>query len=139
MTWVIIICIVIAIFLGRFIVELIKDNKDLQDTSLPEKFKLVVDIINDSAFNGNGVIKVVNKRRFTLYQHGENQIIIFEYSTGNLNIQWRYKYLQQEVVHERLFDDARNYGIIEQERIASHIVEEMHVIIVKHINSISRF
>lgn len=131
MIWTIII-IVIAFFVIKFLWDLNKDNEDLIGKTASEKFAVIVDILNDVAYGGNGSVTTFDKRTFNLYEVGSNQIIQFTYSTGNLTIKWKYKYFQKEVVHERIFDNVRNLSIFEQEKIALRMVEEMQRVVEKH-------
>jgi hypothetical protein len=117
MFWVIIITILLII-LGRFFNDLKKDNYDLQGQLLSEKFKFIVEMLNDTAFNKHGEIIVLDKKSFNLYQESQNQIIHFNYSTGHLTITWKYKYFQKEVIHEKIFRDVRNISMFEQQKIA---------------------
>jgi hypothetical protein len=135
MIWIIVIAI-IGYFLIRFIIDLKKDDYDLQSQTLSEKFQFLVDALNEAAFNGMGTVTTLDKRSFNLYQTGQNQIINFMYSTGHLTITWKYKYFQKEVVHEKIFNNVRNLSIFEQQRIAEIMVSEMAVVISNHQNNV---
>ncbi len=135
MIWIIVIAI-IGYFLIRFIIDLNKDNYDLQSQTLSEKFQFLVDRLNEAAFNGMGTVTILDKRSFNLYQTGQNQIINFMYSTGHLTITWKYKYFQKEVVHEKQFNNVRNLSIFEQQRIAEIMISEMAVVISNHKNNV---
>ena len=124
MIWVIVI-IVVVIVLYRFFTSLNRDNHDLQNQPLSSKFQVVVDILNDHAFSGTGMVTILDKRSFNLYENGQNQIINFNYSTGHLTITWKYKYFQKELVHERQFSDVRNLSIFEQQKMGESLVREM--------------
>lgn len=84
----------LGLLLFRFFISYSKDNDDLQDQPLDKKFNIIINMINDVAFNGKGSVTTLSKREFNLYQEGENQLIKFQYSTGILTITWRYKYFQ---------------------------------------------
>jgi len=137
MIWIFIIA-VITFFIVRFLIDLNKDNHDLHGRKLSEKFKFIVDVLNETAFNGKGTVTQLDKRSFNLYHEGQNQIINFTYSTGNLTITWRYKYFQKEVVHEKQFNDTRNLSIFEQQSIAEIMINEMVNIIAIHKNNVLR-
>lgn len=122
----------IAIVLYRFITALNKDNYDLQNQSVAEKFQVIADNINNFAFNGRGKINFIDKRRFSLYEDGQNQIIYFLYSTGHLTITWKYKYFQKELVHERQIRNVRNLSIFEQQRIVEGVIREVRSKIESH-------
>jgi len=135
MIWTFII-VVIGFILIKFLLSLNKDNYDLQNQTLTEKFKVVVNMINDYAYNGAGSITILDKRSFNLYQDGKNQIINFQYGTGILTITWKYKYFQKEVIHEKQFNDVRNISIFEQQKIAEIMISEMEKIILFHKNDV---
>jgi hypothetical protein len=124
MIWAIVI-ILIVIVLYRFFTSLNRDNHDLQNQTLSSKFQVIVDILNDHAFSGNGIVTTLDKRSFNLYENGQNQIINFHYSTGHLTITWKYKYFQKELVHERQFSEVRNLSIFEQQKMGESLVREM--------------
>ena len=131
MIWAIIIG-VIFITLFRFLTDLNKDNYDLQGQSLAEKFKFIVEYLNEAAFQSNGRVVYIDKRSFNLWKDGSNQIILFNYGTGHLTITWNYKYFQKEVVHERVFKNVRNLSLFEQQKIATLMINEMQVVVLDH-------
>ena len=135
MIWVIVIG-VILFFLFRFLNDYNKDNYDLSGQTLSEKFKIIVNMLNKFAFNGQGKITKHDKREFNLYRDKENQIIHFIYGTGNLTIIWKYKYFHKEVVHERTFYDVRNLSLFEQQEIGETMIEEMKQVVAKHKNDV---
>jgi hypothetical protein len=131
MFWIILIVIVIIIAIF-FLKDLNKDNSDLNGQTLAEKFKTTIDIINQSAFGGRGIVIPTDKRALNLYEEGQNQIIQFIYSTGHLTIIWRYKYYHNEVIHEMTFRDMRNLNLIQQKEIAERMISEMKFVVQKH-------
>jgi hypothetical protein len=135
MVWTIVIAI-IGIILFRFFTSLSKDNDDLQGRTLSEKFNVIVNMINEAAFNGDGSVTTLDKREFNLYEDGQNQIIKFQYSTGHLTITWKYKYFQKEIVHERQFNDVRNLSLFEQQKIGEQMIREMAVVVERHKNNV---
>jgi chaperonin cofactor prefoldin len=130
------IIIVIAVVISRFIRDLNKDSRDLQNQSLAQKFSIIASAINDVAYRGKGQIMPLDKRSFNLYEEGQNQIIQFYYSTGSLTITWKYKYFQQEVVHTRDFYNVRKINVSGQQKIAESMINEMQKIIAKHQNNV---
>ena len=137
MVWTIVIAI-IGIILFRFFSSLSKDNDDLQGRTLDEKFSIIVNMINSAAFNGEGSVTTLDKREFTLYKVGQNQIIRFMYSTGHLTIIWKYKYFQKEIVHEKQFRDVRNLSLFDQQKIGEQMIKEMVIVIERHKNNVIR-
>ncbi|PKV75885.1 hypothetical protein [Pontibacter ramchanderi] len=131
MIWFFVIAI-LGYIMYRFFSALNKDNYDLQNRTLDDKFSVIVDAINEAAFNGRGTVTNLDKRAFNLYEVGKNQIIHFNYGTGHLTITWKYKFFQKEVVHEKQFNDVRNLSIFEQQKIANQMIAEMARVVESH-------
>lgn len=123
MIWTIVIIVAVFILI-KFIVELSKDKDDLQGQTLDEKFNVIINMLNETAFNGRGEITKINNRELNLYEVGTNQLVKFQYSTGSLTIDWRYKYFQKEIVHSRQYNNFRNLSLFEQQKIAKIFIEE---------------
>lgn len=132
MFWIIIILIGIIFFLIKFALALNHDREDLKSINIEEKFHVILNMLNTYIFNGNATTIRLNAKSFYLHDEGQNQIILFKYSTGNLTVIWKYKYFQKEVVHEKQYADVRNLSIFEQEKIADDIIKEMNIVIAKH-------
>jgi len=135
MIWTIVIAI-IGIILFHFFTSLSKDNDDLQGRTLDDKFNVIVNMINEAAFNGGASVTKLDKREFNLYEDGQNQLIKFQYSTGHLTITWKYKYFQKEVVHERQFNDVRNLSLFDQQKIGEQMINEMAIVVERHKNNV---
>lgn len=135
MIWTIII-IVIAFILIKFFVELSKDRDDLQGQTLDKKFNVIINMLNQVAFNGNGKITKIDERELNLYETGTNQLVKLQYSTGNLIIDWRYKYFQKEIVHSKKYNNVRNLSLFEQQKIAKAFIDEGLYKIEKHKRSV---
>lgn len=131
MIWTILI-IAVILYLGRFFFHLSKDNDDLANQSVDDKFSLMVNMINITAFHGQGHVIMLDKRSFNLYEDGANQIVNFHYSTGHLEITWKYKYFQKEVSYRKLFTHVRNTSSFEQGQMAKQMIAEMEVVIERH-------
>lgn len=116
----------------RYFSSMQQDSHELDNQSLSEKFRVIIDELNASAFNGKGSVTVHDKRNFNLYEDGQNQIIHFQYSTGILSVNWKYKYYQKEIEYKKDFNNVRNISIFEQKDIAEQIIKEVEVIISKH-------
>lgn len=123
MIWTIIIIIAVFILI-KFIVELSKDKDDLQGQTLDKKFIVIINMLNEVAFDGNGEITKIDERELNLYEAGTNQLFKLQYSTGNLTIDWRYKYFQKEIVHSKNYNNVRNLSLFEQQKIAKSFIEE---------------
>ena len=137
MIWTILIIVVVFIAI-RFATEVFKDKDDLQSVTLDKKFEIIVNTINDFAFNGNGSVTILDKKSFNLYEVGTNQIISFYYSTGNLQIIWKYKYFQEETVVDELFSDVRNINIFKQHNIAKKMIEKTSLAVLQLNNKVNK-
>lgn len=132
MSWIIAGIVVIGFIFYKFYSDMKKDDSDLNGVELSTKFSVLTKILNDSAFKGNAEIVKLNKREFNLYREKENKIIMFHYATGILSITWKYKYLQQEVVHKKIFREVRNLSSEDQEKLANTLIIEMAKIMESH-------
>ncbi|ELR71768.1 hypothetical protein C900_02353 [Fulvivirga imtechensis AK7] len=121
-----------SILLIRFFSAYNKDNYDLENQTLDQKFAVIVNLVNEHAFDGNGTVTRLDKRSFNLYQEGQNQIIHFMYGTGHLTLTWKYKYFQKEIVHEHQFNDVRNISLFEQQKLGRIMIEEMKRKVLEH-------
>src|SRR5690554_390574 len=135
--WIIaIIVTILIVVVGKIIINTQKDKEDLLGTSVEEKFNVIVNKINQFAFNGEGEIKYIGKNHFNLYPDSSNQIVDFMYSQGMLSIIWKYKYLQKEMVYTKNLTNVRNLSLLEQAKIANAIIEEMSRKIQDHEKSV---
>ena len=137
MIWVFVIAVVVFI-LFSFAKDAGKDNEDLRGISLAEKFEILVYNLNQAAFGGNAQTVSLDKRSFNLAQQGKNQLIQFQYGTGNLTITWRYKYFQKEVVHEKTYNDVRNISTFQQQNMAENLIMEMEEVMRSHENDVMK-
>lgn len=140
MFWTILLVIIVFIVIKTivsFVAGLSKDKQELNTISAPNKFRYIVQDLNNYAFNGQANVHQYDKRTFTLVNN-TNQMIEFQYSTGNLEIVWRYKYYQQEVNHRKLFTDCRDITPEEQHRIAQVMITEMESVIEQHKGRVMR-
>ena len=136
MFWYVLISIFIIYSLIHFFISYSKDKEDLHGQTLNQKFEIIVNTINNEAFNGNGTITTLDKREFNLYEEGKNQIVNFQYSTGHLTIIWKYKYFQKEIIHKRQFDNVRNLSIFKKENIGRGMIKEMDEVVKRHKNAV---
>ncbi|MGO3156362.1 MAG: hypothetical protein ACTIJT_12505 [Mesonia sp.] len=121
---------------GKVIISTQKDKEDLLGKTLDEKFNVIVNSINNEAFEGEGNITYVDKNHFNLYRETSNQIVEFLYSQGMLSITWKYKYFQKEMVYRRNLNGVRNLSLFEQNKIARAIIEEVNYKIQIHKNNV---
>lgn len=131
MIW-IIIAAVIIFFIVTMTVSYQKDNVDLQEKPLEEKFYVIISRLNEYTYNNRGRITKIDKRECNLYEEGSNQIINLLYSQGTLTITWKYKYFQKEVVHKKSFLEVRNLSLFEQRKMADAVINEMEKVVREH-------
>ena len=116
----------------HIIKDMLEENAYLRGQSLAQKISRTVQVINDKVYNGMGDIIDLEKRSFSLYQKGGDQIIRFQYETGALIITWRYLLFHLEVAHEKVFQNIRNLSLEQQEKIAILMIQEMEEVIDSH-------
>ena len=131
--WILIfILLLAAFFIGKAVLNVSKDNDELREKPLHEKFNVIVNHINNAAFNGQGEIKYIEKNHFSLYPDVSNQIVYFYYSQGILTMTWKYKYFQKEMIFKKDLLNMRNLSLFEQNKIANALITEMERRIQKH-------
>jgi hypothetical protein len=135
MNWIIIFIIIVGV-LSPLIKKVSDDNIELHDQLLDKKFQVIVDVLNKAAFNMRGEITRINKRKFNIYETGQNQIIYFFYGFGNLTITWKFKYFQKEMVHQKIYHEVNDINAIAQQRIGEDMIKEMERAIDRHKNNV---
>ncbi|WP_298554555.1 hypothetical protein [uncultured Algibacter sp.] len=128
--------------MGFFTNLLRKGDLDfLHGESLSSKFSIILNTLNNYAFNGKGDITTTSDRSFNIYPKvtDSNQIIHFFYQMDILTIQWSFKYYQKEIVHKKDFSKVKNLSIFEQTKIANTMISEMENIVEKHKKDVMNF
>lgn len=133
--WIIAIAAVLIVFIlfGR---SLNKDRADLNGGTLEQKFSVMVDIINQSAYNGQGRTHSLTWRSFNLYRENAQQIYNFNYSTGHLTLTWKFKWYHQEVVYTEDLHNVRNISDARQVELVKRFLEECRVKMEVHMNNV---
>lgn len=126
MFWTIVLIILGIVIFGLFNSR-IKDNKDLSEGNIKEKFNVFFYALNESAFSGNGLVTLSNKSTAVIYEKGSNQMITMGYYAGSLNVEWKFKYYQKEIIHNKTFYEVRNLSVFEQEKMANKLISEMEL------------
>lgn len=121
-----IIALLIIRTLYKFYKDMKKDDIDLKNTSISQKFSTIVENLNNWCFENKGVCTNIDKRTLKIYDGVSNQIVYLTYSTGILNIVWKYKYYQQEMVYENNVQNARNLSEMEQETISMNLINDFN-------------
>ena len=100
-----------------------KDNEELIEKSLEEKFNVIINHICDYAFDGDYNVKHLSKKHIMIF-HSEisNQMIEILYNQGVLTIIWKYKYFQKELKFKKHLNIVRNLSLYEQDKIGVSIV-----------------
>jgi len=117
MIWTIIITLVVII-LGKFLLSLNSDMEELNTRTISEKFEIIHNILNSNIFDGQAKITILDKRTFNLHREGDNKIIQFFYSTGNLEIKYRMKQLGGELTYPKDYPNLRHVSNEIQQSIA---------------------
>lgn len=121
-----VVILVIALIFIPFSRQILLDKQELAQTPINEKFKVLVEIINDKLFDGRGEVTLFDDdpRSMNLFSDDmSNYLIQFYYSTGNLTITLNYKYYHNELVHKEQYSGLRNLSIFMQKDIAYSFLE----------------
>lgn len=127
--------LLIALVFVSFTRQIMKDKVELAETPVEKKFEVLVSIINDAMFGGQGELSLFdydNKLMMLTSEDQKNVLIKFYYSTGHLNITLFYKYLQKELEFSRKFTDVRNISVFRQKDIANEFIELSQKKIIEH-------
>ena len=117
---------VLALIFVPFTRQLVKDKEELSRNPINKKFEILVGVINDVMLDGKGEVTLFDEdpRLMNLMSDDKrNMLIQFYYSTGNLSITLKYKFLQKELVYEKQFSGLRNLSAFMQRDIANEFIE----------------
>lgn len=117
---------VLALIFVPFTRQLVKDKEELSRNPINKKFEILVGVINDIMLDGKGEVTLFDDdpRLMNLMSDDRsNMLIQFYYSTGNLTITLKYKFLQKELVYEKQFSGLRNLSAFMQRDIANEFIE----------------
>ena len=89
---------VVVYILFKFFSSLSEDSSELTRVPMPEKFETIIHLLNNSFFNGEGKINVLDKRTLNIYKENDNKIVFLDYSTGHLTLTMKYKWFQKETI-----------------------------------------
>lgn len=129
---------IVIVIIGFFVISAIsnnyKDNESLAGTSVEEKFSIIINRIIEYGFDGNAIVKKGYEKNHLviLSPEGTNHLVELLYSYGNLQITWKYKFYQKEMIHKRTFLNIRNLSSFEQVKVADIIIHEIDEKILLH-------
>ena len=122
------IIIVIGFFIFRtiskFRSELKEDNQELQKQNLEDKFRYLIDGLNEYCYQGQGKITKIDKQTLSIYKENSCQIVNLLYGTGILTITWKFKYFQQEMTYKRNLNNARQPSTEWQKNALNLVISE---------------
>lgn len=134
---ILVILVVLFLLLYPFLGALIKDKRDLVDTTLEELFPFFFKTISDRLFDGKGKIhtfddnpKAVNM--MSTDPNCQNMIVHFLYSTGNMIMEVGFKYYQEEVRFVHTAYNLRGGSAFVQKDLANAFVEVAAMKIYNH-------
>lgn len=113
---IIVVCVLMAVMLA-FYRDMFKDRLELRKTRIEDKFRVILDEINDALLDGQGVILQHNEIR-TVNMCNDYILISLWYGTGHLTITMVYEYKGHETFFEKTFGNVRNISEKDQRTIA---------------------
>lgn len=125
---VLLILVVLFLLIYPFLGALIKDRRELADTTLEEKFPFFYKTISEGLFSGKGVVHQLpdNPRAVNMMSSDpncQNMIVHFLYSTGDMIIELGFKYYQQELRFQHTAYNLRQGSVFVQKDLANAFVE----------------
>ena len=125
---VLLILVVLFLLIYPFLGALIKDKRELADTTLEEKFPFFFKTISDGLFAGKGIVHQFpdNPRAVNMMSsdpNHQNMIVHFMYSTGNMMMELGFKYYQQELRFQHTAYNLRDGSVFVQKDLGNAFVE----------------
>lgn len=125
---VLLIFVVLFLLIYPFLGALIKDKRELVDTTLEEKFPFFFKTISEGLFAGKGVVHQFpdNPRAVNMMSsdpNHQNMIVHFMYSTGNMMMELGFKYYQQELRFQHTAYNLRDGSVFVQKDLGNAFVE----------------
>lgn len=118
---------ILALLFLPFLRQIAKDKIELSQTTLPQKFEILFATINAGLMNGKGELTTFDDdpRQANMFDEDHpNMLIQFYYSTANLSITLKYKFLQKELVFKKDYPGLRNITIFQQKDIGNDFTFE---------------
>lgn len=137
MIWAIIIAVV-GFFIFNMISNNHKDGQSLAGATLEKKFNILITKIINEGFNGDAIVKkgYDNSQLQIFNPEGTNHFVELLYSYGNLQVTWKYKFYQKEMIYNRSFLNVRNLSSFEEVKIANILIQEVTDKIQIHENNV---
>lgn len=133
---IILILLILALLILPFTKALIQDKQDLRMSPIEERFKVLIDEINNAFLDGKGTVNYPDpndNRNINLFSDKmANYLIQFFYSTGHLTIYMNYKYLQKELNEKVVFYNMKSADFFTQKRMANEFIQKMGTAILAH-------
>lgn len=110
--------------ISKFRKELKTDNKELNSQNLEDKFKFLIEGLNEYCYQGLGKITNIDKQALSIYKQNSCQIVNIEYGAGILTIIWKFKYFNQEMIYKRNLTEARDATLDWQKKALQTVISE---------------
>lgn len=75
-----------------------KDKKVLTDKTLQETLSILIEELNQYAYNGQGIITSLSNESLKLYKQDSAQVILFNLLGGVVSLEWRLKIMGREFI-----------------------------------------
>lgn len=98
--------IILGIFLAYQVVKFFiynkkntdKDGQILSDKSLQQVLSILIEELNQYAYNGQGTVTNLSHNSLKLYKQDNAQVILFSLLGGVVSIEWRLKTMGREFI-----------------------------------------
>ena len=125
MIWWIIILLIICLVLYLVYWLRVRDRKDLEQKSMFDRFYIIINAINDEAFEGKGKVGITRDNIVTIYKDNAKQSIHLKYMLSDLHIIWFYKYQDKEITIGNIIKKNEIPNVFMQKAIISVIIQKV--------------
>ena len=125
MIWWITILSIICLVLYLVYRAIRRDRNDLKQKSMFDRFYIIINAINNEAFEGKGQVGMTEDNIVTIYKDKAKQSIHLKYMLSDLHIVWFYKYHSKEITIAEVIRKNEIPNIFMQKAVISMIIQKV--------------
>ena len=125
MIWWIIILSIICLVLYLVYWLKVRDKKDLEQKSMFDRFYIIINAINNEAFEGEGQVGITKDNIVTVYKDKAKQSIHLKYMLRDLHIIWFYEYHSKQITIANVIRKEEIPNLFMQKAVISVIIQKV--------------